>query len=103
MRAALADELLATDLADTLVRRGVPFRQSHELAGMAVKRSEALGLSLRRLPLAEYQAISPQFGDDMAAIFDFEHSVEQRAVYGGTARVAVLRQIHELRALLPAI
>lgn len=100
MAAALGDELLATDLADTLVRRGVPFRQSHELAGLAVKRSEALGVALRELPLAEYQAISPQFGPDVAGVFDFEQSVEQRAVYGGTARAAVLRQIEELRTLL---
>lgn len=100
MRAALGDELLATDLADTLVRRGVPFRQSHELAGLAVKRSEALGVSLRDLPLAEYQAISPQFGPDVVGVFDFEQSVEQRAVYGGTARAAVLQQIEELRTLL---
>jgi len=102
MAAALGDELLATDLADTLVRRGVPFRQSHELAGLAVKRSEALGVALRELPLAEYQAISPQFGPDVAGVFDFEQSVEQRAVYGGTAHAAVLRQIEELRALLPS-
>lgn len=102
MAAALGDELLATDLADTLVRRGVPFRQSHELAGLAVKRSEALGVALRELPLAEYQAISPQFGPDVAGVFDFEQSVEQRAVYGGTAYAAVLRQIEELRTLLPS-
>ena len=103
MLAALGDELLATDLADYLVRRGVPFRQSHELAGQAVKRSEALGVSLRSLPLAEYQSISPLFGGDVDAVFDFEQSVEQRAVYGGTAKRAVQQQIKELRALLPAV
>ncbi len=101
MRAALGDEMLATDLADYLVRRGVPFRQSHELAGLAVKRSETLGVPLRDLPLAEYQAISPLFGSDVTAVFDFEQSVEQRAVSGGTAKSAVLQQIDELRALLP--
>jgi argininosuccinate lyase len=100
MRAALGDELLATDLADYLVRRGVPFRQSHELAGQAVKRSEALGIPLRDLPLAEYQAISPQFGLDVAAVFDFEQSVEQRAVFGGTAKTAVATQIAALHGLL---
>jgi argininosuccinate lyase len=100
MRAALGDELLATDLADTLVRRGVPFRQSHELAGQAVKRSEALGISLRDLPLAEYQAISPLFGPDVTAVFDFEQSVEQRAVFGGTAKAAVTAQIAALHGLL---
>jgi argininosuccinate lyase len=100
MRAALGDELLATDLADTLVRRGVPFRQSHELAGQAVKRSEALGVSLRALPLAEYLAISPLFGPDVTAVFDFEQSVEQRAVFGGTAKAAVAAQIAALHGLL---
>ncbi|HSN74977.1 MAG TPA: argininosuccinate lyase [Anaerolineae bacterium] len=100
MRTALGDELLATDLADYLVRRGVPFRQSHELAGQAVKRSESSGVPLRSLPLAEYRAISMQFGPDVAAVFDFELSVEQRAVFGGTARVAVLQQVEDLRALL---
>ncbi|MFZ2360258.1 MAG: argininosuccinate lyase [Anaerolineae bacterium] len=100
MRAALGDELLATDLADYLVRRGVPFRHSHELAGLAVKRSEALGVSLRELPLVEYQAISPQFGPDVAAVFDFEQSVEQRAVFGGTAKAAVIAQIAALNTLV---
>ena len=102
MRAALGDELLATDLADYLVRRGVPFRQSHELAGLAVKRSEALGVPLRSLPLVEYQAISPQFGPDVVTVFDFEQSVEQRAVFGGTAKAAVSAQIAALNMLLDA-
>ena len=100
MAAALADELLATDLADYLVRRGVPFRQSHELVGLAVKRSEALGLPLRALPPEEYTAISPYFGADVAAVFDFERSVEQRAAIGGTARAAVQAQIAALRSQL---
>ena len=78
MAAALGDELLATDLADYLVRRGVPFRRSHELVGQAVKRSEELGDTLRSLPLAEYQAISTDFGNDVYSVFDF------RAVGGAT-------------------
>ncbi|MFZ2489093.1 MAG: argininosuccinate lyase [Anaerolineae bacterium] len=103
MRDALVDEMLATDLADYLVRRGVPFRQSHELAGVAVKRSETLGVPLRSLPLEEYAAISPQFGADVAAVFDFERSVEQRAAIGGTARAAVEAQIAALQALVVRI
>jgi argininosuccinate lyase len=99
MAAALADELLATDLADYLVRRGVPFRQSHELVGQAVKRSEALGVSLRDLPLEEYLSINAVFAVDVRAVFDFEQSVEQRAVVGGTAKAAVLEQVSTLRAL----
>ena len=100
MAAALGDELLATDLADYLVRRGVPFRRSHELVGRAVKRSEALGITLRSLPLAEYQDISTDFDKDVYSVFDFEQSVERRAIFGGTARAAVLEQIGALKSLL---
>ena len=100
MRAALGDELLATDLAEYLVRRGLPFRQSHELVGRAVKRAETLAVPLGSLPLAEYQTISPEFGEDVASVFDFEQSVERRDVYGGTSQRAVLEQIGELRSLL---
>ena len=101
MEAALAGELLATDLADYLVRRGVPFRRSHELVGRVVKRAESLGVDLRDLPLSDYRTISPRFDADLVDVFDFEHSVEQRAVFGGTARSAVLAQVDSLRALLP--
>jgi argininosuccinate lyase len=100
MAAALSDDLLATDLADYLVRRGVPFRESHRLVGLAVRRAEALGVSLRALPLAEYQALSPAFGPDLYQVFDFERSVEQRATTGGTARAAVVEQIRRARTLL---
>lgn len=100
MQAALGDELLATDLAEYLVRRGVPFRQGHELVGRAVKRAEALAVSLGSLPIAEYQAISPEFGADVYGVFDFGQSVEKRDVYGGTSRRAVLEQIGELRSAL---
>jgi argininosuccinate lyase len=97
MAAALGDELLATDLADWLVRRGMPFRQSHHLVGQVVRRAEELGCRLSDVPLADLQAISPQFTADCAAVWDAEQSVEQRAAIGGTARSAVEAQIAELR------
>lgn len=99
MAAALGDELLATDLADALVRTGVPFRQSHHLVGQVVRRAEEQGCALHDVPLADLQAISPHFTAEMAAVWDFERSVEQRAVAGGTARAAVEAQIARLRAL----
>ena len=99
MRVALGDELLSTDLADWLVRRGVPFRQSHHLVGQVVRRAEELGCSLSMLPIAELQAISPHFTPEVAAVWDFEQSVEQRSVIGGTARAAVEAQIAALRGL----
>jgi len=98
MRAALGDELLATDLADALVRAGVPFRESHHLVGRAVRRAEELGCRLRDLPLVDLQAISPRFTAEMAGVWDFERSVEQRQASGGTARAAVEAQIAALTA-----
>jgi len=97
MRAALGDELLATDLADALVRAGVPFRQSHHLVGQVVRRAEELSCPLRAVPLADLQVISPYFIAAMAAVWDFERSVEQRSATGGTSRAAVLTQIEALR------
>lgn len=99
MAAALGDELLATDLADALVHAGVPFRQSHHLVGQVVRRAEERGCGLRDVPLADLQAISPHFTAAMAAVWDFERSVEQRGIIGGTARQAVQAQIAALRAV----
>jgi argininosuccinate lyase len=100
MAAALDDAMLATDLADYLVRKGVPFRQSHGLAGQAVKRAEALGLSLQDLPLAEYQAIHPAFAGDLYGALSFEQSVAARSAAGGTAQSAVRAQITRAKDLI---
>jgi len=100
MAAVLDDAMLATDLADYLVRRGVPFRQSHELVGRAVRRAEALGLPLHELPLVEFQAISKAFDADLYVVFDHRRSVEARDSYGGTATAAVRQQIERARAVL---
>jgi argininosuccinate lyase len=100
MAAALDDAMLATDLADYLVRKGVPFRQSHHLIGQAVLRAEQLGVTLQGLELGEYQAIDPAFGSDLYQVFDFQRSVEARASQGGTAPSAVRSQISRARALL---
>lgn len=100
MAAALDDAMLATDLADYLVRRGVPFRESHHIAGQAVKRAETLGVALGQMALAEYRAIHPAFGEDVYAVFDFRRSVEMRQARGGTAPGAVRAQIQRARAIL---
>jgi len=100
MEAALDDGMLATDLADYLVERGVPFRQSHYLVGQVVRRAEVLDLPLRLLPLEEFQAISPLFGPDLYQVFDPHRSVERRASQGGTAREAVRAQIARARSIL---
>lgn len=100
MAAALDDGMLATDLADYLVRRGVPFRRSHWLVGRAIRRAEELGVSLRALPLEEYRAISPAFGPDLYEVFDPLRSVEMRQSAGGTALEALREQIAQARQRL---
>lgn len=74
-QAAVSDPmLLATDLADYLVRRGVPFRSAHELVGHAVARSVQSGVALDRLTLDDYRAISPEYGEDVHAVFNLERA-----------------------------
>ena len=100
MRAALDDSLLATDVADYLVRKGVPFRQSHYLVGQLVKTAEKRGCSLGELPMGEYRAVHEAFDADVYAVFDHEHSVERRDVLGGTSRRALEAQIRSARSIL---
>jgi argininosuccinate lyase len=100
MRAALDDGLLATDLADYLVQKGIPFRESHHLVGQAVRRAEALDVGLAKLGITDYQAIHPAFAEDMANIFDFQRSVEARDTEGGTAPTAVSAQIEQAKEWL---
>ena len=102
MTAALQDGLLATDLADYLVRKGIPFRQSHRLVGQVVRRAEQLDLPLRSLPLAEYQALHPAFGKEVIEVLDFQRSVEARDSGGGTAPAAVRAQMERAREVLCA-
>jgi len=100
MRAAVDTQMLATDLADYLVERGVPFREAHGAVGRAVGRAAALGVMLPRLSLADYQAIHPAFGDDLFQVFDLERALARRAAVGGTALQAVEEQIKLARATL---
>jgi argininosuccinate lyase len=98
--ASLEKGMLATDLADYLVRKGIPFRQCHHLVGQAVRRAEELEVGLAELELAEYQTIHPSFDQDLYAALDFQHSVEARYAEGGTAPSTVRQQIVQARRLL---
>jgi argininosuccinate lyase len=100
MEDALGDELLATDLADYLVRKGLPFRESHHLVGEVVRAALDRSCSLRSLPLEVYQEISPRFDEDIIEVLDFEASVSYRDVVGGTARSSVEHQLDDARTLL---
>jgi argininosuccinate lyase len=92
----------ATDLADYLVRKGLPFRDAHEAVARAVRRAEEKGCGLEDLPLAELRAFAPQAGEDVAAALTLEGSVASRDHPGGTAPSAVRAAIAAARASLPA-
>jgi argininosuccinate lyase len=100
MRAALDDALLATDLADYLVRRGVPFRQAHHLVGQAVSVAEKRDSSLRDLPLDYYRQLYDGCDESLYEVFDFERSIESKASGGGTGRAGVMAQLEAARQLL---
>ncbi|MCX7832131.1 MAG: argininosuccinate lyase [Actinobacteria bacterium] len=94
MKEAASDEyLLATDIADYLVRKGVPFRKAHEIVGRVVKHSEESGKKLSEIELDELKSISPIFEDDYYEIFNIELSLEKKTSVGGTSRSSVLTQI----------
>jgi len=101
MRAALAQGYAtATDLADYLVRRGVPFRDAHEVVARAVRHAEQAGCDLPDLPLAELQAFSPVIGEDVYAVLTVEGSLASRAHPGGTAPAAVRQALAQARTRL---
>ncbi|MEI7429968.1 MAG: argininosuccinate lyase [Betaproteobacteria bacterium] len=85
----------ATDLADYLTRKGLPFRDAHEAVGLAVRRAEELGVDLPQLSLAELQSFSPLVSEDIFSILTVEGSLASRNHIGGTApeqvRAAILR------------
>ncbi len=100
MAAQLEPGLYATDLADYLVRRGVPFRQAHNFTGQAVQLAEDKGIGLAELKLNELQNISPEFGDDVVKVFDIERSLAARSIIGGTNPEALLTQMAAAQAVL---
>jgi argininosuccinate lyase len=91
------DFLLATELADHLVTRGLPFREAHHVAGQIVADCEAKGKDLAKLDLPTLRAFEPRFGEDALAWLDPRAAVERRRSYGGTASVEVRRQTDLLR------
>ena len=100
MQDALGEELLATDLADYLVRKGLPFRQAHHVVGEVVRLGASANLNLSQIPLSQLQEISSLFASDVKDVFDFNSSVAQRSADGGTAPEAVKRQIENAKSKL---
>lgn len=100
MEAALDPFMLATDLADYLVRKGVPFRETHHISGQCVALSEKTGTPMNELTYEQLKGVDPRFEKDVADCFNYERSVEMRAAKGGTSKACVLEQIDVLKKML---
>jgi argininosuccinate lyase len=97
LRAAVdAGYLVATELADYLVTRGVPFREAHDVAGQLVRDASARGIELAALSLDELRAAHPAFDADVAAWLDPERAVDRRDVPGGPARAQVVGELDRI-------
>ncbi len=91
---------LATDIAEWLVRQGVPFRDAHEISGACVQKCEQQGIELWDLDDADFAAISPLLTPGVRGVLSVEGSVASRSARGGTAPSRVVEQLAELRARL---
>jgi len=101
MKAALAEGFAtATDLADYLVRKGLPFRDAHEAVARAVRAAEQSGRDLSQLSVADLRAFSPLVGDDIHQFLTPEGSVASRSHIGATAPEAVRAAIARARQAL---
>jgi argininosuccinate lyase len=102
MRAAAREGFAtATDLADYLVKRGVAFRDSHEIVARAVRHAESKGCDLADLPLPELQGFSDRIAQDVYAVLTLEGSVASRDHFGGTAPNQVRAAIARARNRAP--
>ncbi len=99
MRAAAAKGFInATDCADYLVKKGMPFRDAYKITGRLVAQCIEKQLTLETLPLADYQAASPVFDEDVYQAIALETCVSERRVEGGPSPEAVQKQIDAVKA-----
>jgi argininosuccinate lyase len=98
MRRAAEDGFItATDLADYLVRKGMPFRRAHEVVGKAILRANELECGLVTMPLKEYKKLSPLINEDVYDALSVEASVGRRTSYGGTAPANLKKRLRALQ------
>lgn len=101
MRKALSAGFLnATELADYLTTRGMPFREAHHVTGRAVALAEGKGVGLEDLSLEELRALCPDIGPDVYTVLDYDTAVRRRNIPGGTGPDSVKVQLQELETWL---
>jgi argininosuccinate lyase len=99
-RAASDPALLATDLADYLVKKGMPFRKAHHTVGAVVALAEELDKPLNLLTLVELQSVDKQFGRDALAVFDLQRAMAKRNLVGAPGTKEVAKQLARWREQL---
>jgi argininosuccinate lyase len=102
MRQAVSSTMMATDLADYLVRKGSTFREAHGAVGALVRRAETDGVELSALPYSAFSDAHKLFGKDVFEALEAERSIAQRDIAGGTGPGALRKQIDSARAALKA-
>jgi len=100
MLKSLSPDMLATDLADYLVRKGVPFRETHHISGQVVALAEKESTPMDKLSFEQLQTVDSRFEKDILQVFDYQKSVEMRSASGGTSKSSVLEQIKVLKGIL---
>jgi len=95
--------LNATELADYLAAKGVPFREAHHITGAAVAFAEGKGVGLEDLSLADFKEFSAEIEDDVFEMLDYKTAVERRTSPGGTGPASVTRQVDDLEAWLVSL
>ena len=98
MRSAAGPDLLATEAADYLVRKGMPFRRAHEITGQVIREAERAGVQWTELPLETLRRFSPLFSGDLAASLTLEAALARRDLPGGTAPARVRLALAEAEA-----
>ena len=99
-RALTAGFLNATELADYLVTKGIPFREAHHITGSAVALAEGKNLSLEALPLDALQGLCDRIGPDVFDVLEYRAAVARRNAPGGTGPLSVARQLEKMKAWL---
>lgn len=100
MREAVSGAMMATDLADYLVRKSVSFRDAHGAVGRLVREAEETGVDLSALPFTSFEAAHPAFEQDVLAELSPERSLQHRDIPGGTGPTSVSHQLEAARAAL---
>ncbi|KAJ3408844.1 argininosuccinate lyase [Chytriomyces hyalinus] len=103
MKKALSVDMLATDIAEYLVRKKVPFRETHHIAGRAIKMAEDRKAPVSSLTVADFKTLHEAFEEDVVELWDFERSIETRNAAGGTAKESVREQIRLMKAWLASV